>query len=246
MQWTIDWPEESLAARDAATADQVSRAENLAAASLRSLTLNRVGGLPRTVMPAGRTCTSPVMKRDMFYPAPYFPSSAALKACNCALYCGCAGVNGVWLEAPVGEILEVKVDGVVLDADSYHVEDGNRLIRHGIGATWPACGGKDFTVTYLNAYPVDAMGAYAGGVLAWEFLKSITSAKNCRLSARATAVSRQGINMELTPGMFPDGTTGLEEVDVYLRLWNPAGIKHAPKVYSIDAPVQREVTWGVF
>lgn len=247
MQWTIDWPEEALAAKNAATPDQVERAENLAAASLRSLTLNRVGGLPRTVMPAGRTCTSPVMKRDMFYPVPLYPSSAdLLKACNCAMYCACSGVNAVLLAAPVGDILEVKVDGVVLDPASYHVEDGERLIRHGIGATWPACGGKDFTVTYLNAYKVDAMGAYAGGVLAWEFLKALTGGKNCRLSARATAVSRQGINMELTPGMFPDGTTGLEEVDVYLRLWNPNGIKQAPAVYSIDTPRQREVSWGSF
>ena len=244
MQWTIDWPEAATAAKDAATPAQVELAESYAAASMRSLTLYRVGGLPRTVMPGGRTCTSPVMKRDMFYPAPYFPSSASLKACNCPLYCSCAGVNGVLLTAPVGDILEVKVDGVVLDPDSYHVEDGERLIRHGIGAAWPACGGKDFTVTYLNAHKVDAMGAYAGGVLAFEFLKAITAAKNCRLSARATAVSRQGINMELAPGMFPDGTTGLEEVDVYLRLWNPDGLKHAPAVYSIDAPAQREVTWG--
>lgn len=244
MSWPIDWPEEALAARDAATPAQVARAESLAAASLRSLTLGRVGGLPRTVMPAGRTCTSPVMRRDMFYPEPYYASAAGLKACNCALYCSCSRVDTVLLTAPVGDILEVRVDGVVLDPSEYHVEDGERLIRHGIGASWPACGGKDFTVTYLNAYKVDAMGAYAGGVLAWEFLKSITADKKCRLSAKVTAVSRQGLNMELAPGMFPDGTTGIEEVDVYLRLWNPAGLKHKPAVYSVDAPRQREVTWG--
>lgn len=245
MSWTIDWPEASAEARTAAGEDLVYLAEQYAAASMRSLTLNRVGGLPRTVMPAGRTCTSPTMRRDMFYPAPYYPSAASLKACNCSLFCGCADIASVLLTAPVGDILEVQVDGVILDPSEYRVEDGDRLIRNN-GAAWPACAGKNFTVTYLNAHKVDALGAYAGGVLAWEFLKSLTSAKNCRLSARATSVSRQGINMELAPGMFPDGTTGLEEVDVYLRLWNPAGLKHAPGVYSIDVPRAREVTWGSF
>lgn len=241
--WPIDWP--AAANVDAADQDMVILAEQYAAASMRMLTLNRVGGLPRKVMPTGRTCTSPIMRRDMFYPAPWYPSSGSLKACHCSLGCSCAGVHGVLLAAPVGEIIEVTVNGVALDPSAYRVEDGERLIRND-GTPWPVCAGKDFTVTYLNAHKVDALGAYAGGVLAWEFLKSLTSDKRCRLSARASVVNRQGINMELTPGMFPDGTTGIEEIDVYLRQWNPAGVKFAPSVYSIDAPRAREVTWGAF
>lgn len=245
MQWTIDWPEASLADRDAAGPELVALAELYSSSSMRILTLGRVGGLPRTVMPVGRTCTSPLMRRDMFYPAPWLASSSSLKSCNCFLYCTCPGVGGVLLAAPVGDILEVKVDDVVLDPSAYRVEDGERLVRND-GLQWPACGGKNFTVTYLNAYKVDAMGAYAGGVLAWEFLKMLSSAKKCRLSARITSVNRQGMQMELTPGMFPEGTTGIEEVDVYLRMWNPNGVKQAAKVYSIDAPRARELTWGSF
>lgn len=241
--WPIDWP----ASIDITTydPDTVALAERYAVASMRSLTLNRVGGLPRTVMPTGRTCTSPFMRRDMFSPTPWIASSESLKSCNCIFGCRCAPIGGVLLAAPVGDILEVKVDGVVLDPSAYRVEDGERLIRND-GLAWPACAGKDFTVTYLNAHKVDTMGAYAAGVLAHEFLKALTADKKCRLSARVSAVSRQGVQMELTPGMFPDGTTGLEEVDAYLRLWNPNGAKHAPAVYSIDAPRQREVTWGAF
>ena len=241
--WPIDWP----ASVDITTLDPdtVALAEKYAAASMRMLTLNRVGGLPRTVMPTGRTCTSPLMRRDMFYPAPFFPSSESLRSCNCSMFCSCPPVGGVLLTAPVGDILEVKVDGVVLDPSAYRVEDGERLVRND-GERWPVCGGKNFTVTYLNAYKVDAMGAYAAGVLANEFLNMLTSAKKCRLSAKITSVNRQGMQMELAPGMFPDGTTGIEEVDVYLRMWNPNGIKQAPKVYSIDLPKSREVTWGSF
>lgn len=240
--WPIDWP--AAANVDALDQDLVLRAEEYAAAAMRSLTLYRVGGEPRTVMPTGRTCTAPVFRIDMF--SPVVLSASALKACNCSMVCDCAGMNAVQLAAPVGDILEVRVDGAALDPSSYHVEDGNRLVRHGIGATWPVCSGKDFTVTYLNAHKVDAMGAYAAGVLAWEFYKSFTAAKGCRLSARVTSVSRQGMQMEITPGMFPDGTTGLEEVDLYLRLWNPNGLKQAPAVYSLDTVTEREVTWGAF
>jgi hypothetical protein len=244
LPWTIDWPEYASAAKAAAAPELVELAETYAAASMRTLTLDRIGGLPRTVMPTGRTCTSPHMRRDMFYPTAFFPSALSLKACGCILGCGCSDIGGVQLEAPVGDIIEVRLEGAVLDPSEYRVEDGNRLVR--TTGAWPVCAGRNFTVTYLNGYKVDAMGAYAGGVLAAEFLFALTSDKKCRLSAKASAVSRQGINMELTPGLFPEGTTGLTEVDAYLRLWNPNGIKQAPRVYSIDAPRQREVTWGVY
>lgn len=245
MHWTFDWPEAALADKEAADAETVERAEQFAAASMRMLTLNRVGGLPITVMPCNRTCTSPIMRAEMFSPVPLYPSASSLKSCNCGLRCSCSAVNAVQLTAPVGDIIEVKVGGVVLDPAAYRVENGDQLIRTD-GQRWPACAGKDFTVTYLNANKVDAMGAYAGGVMAWEWLKAMTDARKCRLSSKATSVNRQGIQMELTPGMFPDGTTGIEEVDLYIRMWNPHGWKVAPKVYTLDKPRQREVTWGAF
>lgn len=239
--WPIDWP----ASIDITTyePDVVALAEQYAVASLRMLTLNRVGGAPKTVMPAGRTCTSPLMKRDMFYPAPYFPSSAALKACNCSLFCGCADVSTVMLTAPITDISEVKVGGVVLDPASYHVENGDRLIRDD-GKAWPACGGKDFTVTYLNSHRVDAMGAYAAGVLAYEFLKLLTQDKTkCRLPSSVTNVQRQGLTFEITRGMFANGVTGIPEVDTFIMLWNPHGLKTKPAVYSPDIKRQRQITW---
>lgn len=238
--WPIDWP----ASVDTSAYDPevVALAERYAVASLRLLTLNRVGGLPKTVMPAGRTCTAPVMKRDMFYPVTYFPSAATLKACNCALGCRCAGVAGVKLTAPIGDIYEVKIDGVVLDPASYHVEDGDLLVRDD-GKAWPACGGKNFTVTYLNGHKVDAMGAYAAGVLANEYLKMLTVTKGCRLPSSVTNVQRQGLTFEVARGMFPDNMTGITEVDTFVALWNPHGLRTKPMVYSPDIKRQREVTW---
>lgn len=247
--WPIDWPAAAVADRDAAEPETVALAERYAASSMQQLTLGRVGGLPVTVMPCNRSCTSPVMRRDMFMPVPWI-SSSDLKTCNCSIGCACSPINSVELAQPVGEIIEVTVDGTVLDASEYRVEDGRYLIRND-GKRWPACAGKNFTVTYLNAHPVDSMGAYAGGVMAWEWLKALTPAtgrngNNCRLSSKVTSVNRQGITMELQPGLFPDGTTGIEEVDLYVRLWNPHGAKVLPKVYTLDAPRQRRVTLGAF
>lgn len=241
--WPIDWP----ASIDITTYDPdiVALAERAAVSSIRMLTLDRVGGLPRTVMPAGRTCRAPFMRVDMFYPAPVFPSAATLKSCNCLLACRCADVHSVLLTAPIGDIYEVKVDGVVLDPANYHVEDGDKLIRDD-GKQWPACGGRDFTVTYLNGHKVDAMGAYAAGVMAVEYLKLFSSDKGkCRLPSSVTNVQRQGLTFEIARGMFPEGVTGIPEVDTFIIRWNPHGLRTRPQVYSPELQRRRprEVTW---
>jgi hypothetical protein len=243
--WPIDWP----ASIDVTTLDPdaVALAEKYAAATLRFLTLNRVGGTPITVMPCGRTCRAPLMRSSMFMPVlfpSYFLASAQdLRSCGCSLGCICSQVKYVLLEAPVGRIDEVKVGGVVLDPSTYHVEDGNKLVRND-GSLWPACGGRDFTVTYLNGYEVDSMGQFVGGLLAEEFIKALTSDKKCRLPSTITTMARQGISYQLTRGMFVDGVTGIPEVDAYVVLWNPAGLRVRPAVYSPDLPTQRHITFG--
>jgi hypothetical protein len=241
--WPIDWP----ASIDITTydADIVALAETYAANTLRFLTLNRVGGLPITVMPCSSTCASPAPYMAGHSLLPFHPvllDSGAYANCYCAVGCGCSSAPAVRLKAPVGRIDEVKINGVVLDPSTYQVEDGNRLVRID-GNGWPPCSGRNFTVTYLNGHEVDAMGQYVGGLLADEFLKAITADKKCRLPANVTTVSRQGISMELSTGMFPDGTTGIREVDAYLMQWNPYGMRTRPEVYSPDLPRQHAVTW---
>jgi hypothetical protein len=233
MDWPVSWPGGNPPA--GTSEEHIALAESFAVTTLRMLTLYRVGGTPIKVIPCGRTCTSPVFKVDMFYPTQW-TSAADLKACNCALGCSCAPVNWVWLRAPVGEVVEVSIDGVLVDPSDYYVENGEKLVRR--SGAWPACT-PGFTVTYLNAYPVNTMGEYVAGLLALEWLKAITGGKNCRLSSKVTSINRQGITMELAPGMFPDGNTGIPEVDLFIRQWNPNGLRQASKVYSVDLPVQR-------
>lgn len=234
--WPIIWPEDFQ--EDAYTAEQVELAKSYAASALRFLTLYRVGNVPITVMPCGNQCRRPHF--STFHPV--LLDSGAIGNCWCPGSCSCRDVAGVKLDAPVARIDEVKLDGVILDPSEYHVEDGNVLVRN-VGK-FPSCAGKDFTVTYLQSYPVDLMGKYVGGIMAWEFLKSLTDERKCRLPSSVTSISRQGISMEFGTGMFAEGLTGITDVDSYTMQWNPNGLRTKPQVYSPDVRRNRQVTWG--
>lgn len=243
MIWPIIWP--GGGAPEDADPEVVRRAEILAGQTLRLLTLNRVGGEPITVMPCSNTCRAPYTFQYGHSLLPFHPillDSGAYANCYCANDCRCSRTNYVRLTAPVGRIDEVKVDGEVLPNTAYHVEDGNKLVRLD-GKGWPACSGPKFTVTYLQGHPVDELGEYVGGLLAQEYLQAMSPKGKCRLPANVTTVTRQGISMELSTGMFPDGTTGIKEVDAYLVQWNPYGMRTRPEVYSPDLPRQHAVTW---
>ena len=78
--------------------------------------------------------------------------------------------------------------------------------------------------------------------MAAEWLKLFNNVKGgCRLPPSITSMTRQGISYTIERGMFPDGVTGIPEIDAYLMLWNPFGLKVAPRVYSLDLPEHRQV-----
>jgi hypothetical protein len=97
-----------------------------------------------------------------------------------------------------------------------------------------------FLVTYLNSWPVDQMGAYACAVLAMEFAQACIGGV-CRLPPGVTSVARQGIVFDLPVGSFPDGLTGIREVDAWVSLWNTQRIREAPRVWSPDMRSTRVV-----
>lgn len=235
INWPIDWPSGE---PEGVEAHIRERAETFAVTVLRMLTLNRVGGAPVTVMPCPNTCAH----RGRMWIDPILVSGRVYNAaCGCSTGCGCAAVPRVRLTPPVSRIEEVRVSGEVLDPTAYRVEDGTWLVRTD-GDGWPPCQGEHFTVTYLNAHPVDAMGRFAAGVLAEEYIASMTGGK-CRLPGGVTNITRQGITMEVATGMFPEGTTGVYEVDTFIRAWNPYAMKVASTVSSPDLQRPRQVTW---
>ena len=231
-----------------------NRALALASATMYRLTGYRVGGCPITVRPCKERCAGSWPSYYTTYAslgssAGFWPMNWAgvwVNSCGCTTDCSCDWLCEVRLPEPVGEIYAVTVGTQTLTPTDYRV-DGDRLVWTGSGdCPWPACqdlaapvGAEGtFAVEYLNSYPVDALGAYAAGVLSMEFAKACSGNK-CRLPATVTSVTRQGVSMEIAAGSFPGGVTGLREVDAYLALYNPAGLRQRATVWSPDVKSPR-------
>jgi hypothetical protein len=235
--WPLD-PACLTAEWDAFPPEVQGRAHALAATTLRRLSGYRVGGCPITVRPCIRGCLNSALLAERGWGPSQLADGSWVNSCGCQTDCSCTALCEVRLAAPVGPITWVKVDGVVVPPEDYRV-DGDRLVWTGSGeCPWPICqdlASDDtevgtFAVRYLNAHAPDALAAYAAGVLAMEFAKACTGGK-CRLPANVTSVSRQGVSYEMTAGSFPSGRTGIREIDAWLGLWNPEGMRQASTVW---------------
>lgn len=209
------------------------RAVALASSTLRRLTGYRVGGCPLTVRPCRRSCTDVTVMPGYFsvlgsYTPHLSVAGVWVNSCGCNYDCSCDDLCQVVLPGPVGGITSVKVDGSVIDPADYRVY-GTRVLWTGPGdCPWSTCQDLTldddqpgtFSITYLNSYAVDGLGAYAAGTLAYEYAQACTGGK-CRLPSNVTLITRQGVSYEIASGSFPDGYTGIREVDAYIAMWRP-------------------------
>lgn len=227
------------------------RAIALASATLYRLTGYRVGGCPVTVRPCKRGCTNTAQPYWDLHSAGWSPSISSggvwINSCGCTTDCSCVELCEIVLPAPVGGIVSVKVDGTVVADTNYRV-DGNRLVWTGTGTCpWPVCQDLTkpdsavgtFSVTYLNSYPVDQIGATAAATLALEYARACAGSNKCRLPAGVTQITRQGVSITIAAGAFPGGVTGIREIDSYLALWNPRGLRNQTRVWSPDVRAPR-------
>lgn len=201
------------------------RAVALASATLHRLTGRRVTNCTTTVFPGatGAACFVPFSGFD----AVAWPMIPGMNVQGQWVNnCGPVPSNprvSVRLPRPVGRVDEVRVLGAVVPPEDYQIMDGNLLVYRGAGEGWPVTGDiTDFSVTYVKGYPPDSLAAYATGLLAMEFAKAC-SGRTCRLPSGVTSIIRQGVAMEIDPGLFPKGTTGIREVDAFIAVWNPRG-----------------------
>lgn len=220
----------------------------LAANTLRRLTGYRVGGCPITVRPCRQACGSGARwgysYSDYGWFQPYIGTDGAWRN-NCGVCqtdCSCSTRCSVDLPGPVGQVYEVKVDGVIIDEADYRVLFGNSLTwTSSDDCPWPTCQDltladteeNTFSVQYLNSYPVDGLGAYAAGLLAREYAAACMG-DTCSFPATVTAITRMGTTYEIPTGSFPNGMTGIREVDAYIALWNPKNLTQNSTVWSPD------------
>jgi hypothetical protein len=227
--------------------DIQERALGYASATLERLTGRRVGNCPIKVRPVPQRASCFVPGEYSAWLSPGMDTSGNWVN-NCSYLSGYpGGPSTVELPFPIGRVDEVKINGSALAPADYWVQS-NRWLR--LAATIPVPLLQDlskpdtepgtFSVTYLNAWPVDALGANAAAVLAMEFAKACTGKGKCALPTGVTQIVRQGISMNIVSGAFPNGETGIRVVDTYIALWNP---KHLTQGATVWTPDQAQVVW---
>lgn len=173
--------------------------------------------------------------------------------CDRPTVCGCPTPSYVTLPgSPVTSVEQVVVDGVTLGATQYRLID-SMLIRDD-GGTWPCCqdlaaAGTEpgaWQVSYTWGAEPDAAGRYACAVLACELWRagpgSTSGGGGCRLPQRVTSITRQGVTMALLDpmAMFPDGMTGIPEIDLWLGAQR-YGQAHRPATVMVPGARQRNL-----
>ena len=164
--------------------------------------------------------------------------------------CGCKPLSKALLPGyPVVQIVEVKIDGVVLDADQYRLDGFRWLVRMadpvtGDAQRWPGCQRLDrpddeegtWSATYSYGMNPPTIGVKAAAQLACEILKACDGAE-CALPTGTVQVTRAGLTVLKEPFLVwgqRDGNwaTGLLLVDVFLSAVNPQGLRRRPVVWA--------------
>lgn len=182
--------------------------------------------------------------------------------CGCGgSSCDCGGLYSIELGAyPIVSVDRVMVDGVELDPSRYRVDDWRTLVRlqdaDGSNPGWPRVQQLDLPDTAADTWSVEftwgrmppPAGVTAAAVLACELALACDpeNQSKCRLPKTVTSVTREGITMVLSPSDFLDanGKTGLYEVDMFLRAYNPQRARSRAKVWWPGSEHHRRADTG--
>ena len=246
----VDWGCESEEWVDALDPTVKERSEAFAWLSLQSLSGYRLAICPVTVRPCSAGCidlartwqVAPVWGGGTFTPT-INSSGMWVNSCGCRPNdCSCTAIPQARLIGPVGGIVSVLLNGAVLDPSAYRVDNGVWLVRTD-GEPWPSCqdmvadpntpDSNTFAVTYYMGFAPDPISSYAAGLLAVEYAKNCMG-DTCRLPANITGITRQGVAMDVQAGLWPNGFTGIEEVDAWIFQVNPHNLKQPTTIASPD------------
>lgn len=152
---------------------------------------------------------------------------------------------------PVTDVSEALIDGVVIPADEYRLDDNRTLVRVMPTASstptqrygWPVCQRIDLPATQPGTFQVSFAygripprgGIQAAKVLAQQIALAAVGQTN-RLPARVTTVTRQGITAVAldTLDLIDKGRTGLFECDLWVKTVNPAKLVRRSQAWSPD------------
>lgn len=167
---------------------------------------------------------------------------------------GCGGTctcNVLWtaqLPQPVVNVIEVKVDGVVLDPTAYRVDNWRTLVRLD-GKPWPVCNNINQDDTHVGTWSVTAQygetvpvsGQLAVGELAQELVKSCLGGACQVPQATLTRLKRQGVERDFIKITGKLGEIiGLHHCDLFVQTYNPTASRPAA-IYGFDGPRRRYI-----
>lgn len=220
--WPIKW------ACDITDVDQdlLDLARDSAQSILWSMTGRRYGLCTQTEayrLPCESPCVQPY--RRAFGPGVEYALAGERRAC-CKIHLA---------QRPVRAIVEVTVDGVVLDPGDYALE---RDVLFRLGKCWPCddeCEEPPVVVEYSWGIDVPALGELAMGELACEILSGLRGL-DCRLPSNAISVTRQGITVDLGDAttLYEQHRLGLPICDAFIRDANPGRLRMASTVHTPD------------
>lgn len=161
---------------------------------------------------------------------------------SCSGTCSCGPLEEAWLPGPVNSIVNVKLDGQLMDPSKYRVDDFRKLVRTD-GLRWPVCQNLTanddqtgtWSVTAAIGQAVPALGALAVGELMTDIIAGCL-AGDCGLPSNATTIARQGVTIDLVTyqEMLQHGLLGLRWCDTFISTYNPDRLRAAPQVFDVD------------
>lgn len=163
--------------------------------------------------------------------------------CGCGDDCSCTAMHQIQLPYPVADIIEVKVDGVVLVTGAYRVDDWRQLVRLD-GEDWPLCQDLNlpdtesgtWSVTLTVGEAVPQMGLFAVNELGLQIALGCVGSGACALPAGTLkSLDRQGVKQEFLQGAWLAGYRGMPAVQAFLETWNPTRSGTA-SIMAIDGP----------
>lgn len=249
--WPVTWVCDISAASPALTGAAVS----MATEALWAMTGMRFGLCSVTLRPCRSECLPDAVGGWSSWPwSGYYPQPALIGGAwfnlvcgGCPGECSCTSVPEFVLPAPVAEIVQIKIDGVVLAASAYRL-DNNRIVVRTDGEEWPRCndlslgdtaeGTWSVTAKYGQALPEGA--ALAVGALACEIVRA-GQGEDCNLPAGLTQLIRQGVTIQYPNlgELIRQGRTGLYLADLFINTWNPHGLRQRSRTYNVERPTVR-------
>jgi hypothetical protein len=152
---------------------------------------------------------------------------------------------------PVTEIVQVKIDGVVIPASEYELRAHRRLVRlrpaDSVPPTqrygWPTSQIPDlpdtepgtFSVTFKFGQAPPQLGIVAATKLA-EYLMLPMLGDSRHYPQRVTSINRQGVQSMIVDVMdvLKSKSTGIYEVDLFVLTYNPGKQRKQSRVFSPD------------